>query len=76
VGTESVHLTHRTGTDPVHDSRPDEVTVPPYESRTTTLTFDRPGTLAFICHLPNHEAYGMTGKLTVVPHPARIVDAR
>jgi uncharacterized cupredoxin-like copper-binding protein len=72
VGPESVHIAHRTGTDPVHDSLPEEVTVPAYETRTTTLTFDKPGTLAFICHLPGHEAYGMSGTLTVVPQPARV----
>jgi uncharacterized cupredoxin-like copper-binding protein len=72
VGTEAVHAVHRSGTDPVHDSRPDEVTVPAYQTRTTTLTFDAPGTYAFICHLPGHEAYGMSGTLSVVPQPARV----
>jgi uncharacterized cupredoxin-like copper-binding protein len=72
VGSESIHQIHRTGTDPVHDSRPDEVTVAPYETRTTTLTFDKPGTYSFICHLPGHEAYGMTGTLTVVPQPPKL----
>ncbi len=67
VGPPEIHQVHRSGTDPVHDTRPDEVTVPAYETRTTTLTFDRPGTYEFICHLPGHEAYGMKGTLTVVP---------
>ena len=31
----------------------------------TTITFDEPGTLQYICHLPGHEAYGMVGTLTV-----------
>jgi uncharacterized cupredoxin-like copper-binding protein len=66
VGGPEVHAVHRTGTEPMHDSRPDEVTVPPFASRTTTLTFDRPGEYAFICHLPGHEAYGMKGMLTAV----------
>jgi uncharacterized cupredoxin-like copper-binding protein len=66
VGTPEIHARHRTGTDPVHDSRPDEVTVPPYTSRITTLTFDQPGEYAFICHLPGHEEYGMKGILKVV----------
>jgi uncharacterized cupredoxin-like copper-binding protein len=72
VGPATIHNVHRTGTDPVHDSRPDEVTVPAYQSRTTTLTFDHPGTYAFICHLPGHEAYGMVGTLVVVAQPASL----
>ena len=66
IGMEEVHARHRTGTEPVHDTRPDEVTVPAFSTRTTTLTFDRPGEYAFICHLPGHEAYGMRGMLTAV----------
>jgi uncharacterized cupredoxin-like copper-binding protein len=31
----------------------------------TTLTFATAGTLTFVCHLPGHEAYGMTGTLVV-----------
>ena len=37
-------------------------------TRRTTVTFDTPGTLTFVCHLPGHEAYGMTGTLVVTPH--------
>ena len=33
--------------------------------RQTTVTFASPGTLTFVCHLPGHEAYGMTGTLLV-----------
>jgi uncharacterized cupredoxin-like copper-binding protein len=66
VGPPHVHAAHRTGTEPHHDSRPDEVTLPAYATRTTTLTFDRPGEYLFICHLPGHEAYGMTGLLRVL----------
>ena len=65
VGPAQVHAAHRTGTEPHHDSRPDEITLPAYATRTTTLTFDRPGDYLFICHLPGHEAYGMTGLLRV-----------
>ena len=36
-------------------------------TRRTTVTLDEPGTLTFICHLPGHEAYGMTGTLVVTP---------
>jgi uncharacterized cupredoxin-like copper-binding protein len=65
VGTADVHERHRTGTEPVHNTRPTEVTVPALESRETTVVFDRPGEYQFICHLPGHEAYGMSGTLIV-----------
>jgi uncharacterized cupredoxin-like copper-binding protein len=68
VGDEAVHAAHRTGTEPAHDSRPTEVTIPARSSRTTTVTFEAPGRLLFICHLPGHEAYGMVGVLTVKPN--------
>ena len=67
VGTAASHAAHRNGTEPVHESRPDEVTLPPYVTRVTTVTFDRPGDYLFVCHLPGHEAYGMMGVLRVVP---------
>lgn len=66
VGTEEVHARHRTGTEPYHNSSPSEVTIPALESRETTLTFDEPGVYRYICHLPGHEAFGMTGTLKVV----------
>jgi uncharacterized cupredoxin-like copper-binding protein len=65
VGDAAVHERHRAGTEPVHASRPTEVTIPAGTSRTTTITFAKPGTYLFICHLPGHEAYGMVGRLTV-----------
>ncbi len=65
VGDEALHERHRTGTEPYHDERPTEVTVPALQTRTTIVTFDTAGTLRFVCHLPGHEAYGMTGILTV-----------
>ena len=65
VGDADVHERHRTGTEPAHDARPTEISVPALTERRTTVTFDRPGKLAFICHLPGHEAYGMVGSLTV-----------
>lgn len=64
VGTPDVHATHRVGTEPYHEGRATEVTVPPFATRTTRITF-APGSYAFICHLPGHEAYGMKGTLTV-----------
>lgn len=65
VGGPQIHAVHRTGTEAFHEGRPDEVTVPAFATRTTTITFDQPGTYAFICHLPGHEQYGMTGTLRV-----------
>ena len=66
VGTADVHARHRTGTEPYHDSMPTEVTIPALSSRTTTVTFDKPGEYAYICHLPGHEAYGMVGTIHVL----------
>jgi uncharacterized cupredoxin-like copper-binding protein len=66
VGPPGVHDRHRTGTEPYHDAIPTEVTIPALESRTTTVTFERPGEYQYICHLPGHEAYGMTGTIRVV----------
>ena len=65
VGDADVHRRHRAGTEPVHAARPTEVSVPAGQSRTTTITFDTPGTYLFICHLPGHEAYGMVGTVVV-----------
>jgi uncharacterized cupredoxin-like copper-binding protein len=66
VGPSDVHERHRTGTEPYHDTRPTEVTVPALSTRVTTITFAEPGELQYICHLPGHEAYGMVGALRVV----------
>ena len=66
VGDEEMHAVHRTGTEPIHGDIPTEVFVPALETRRTIVTFDEPGQLRFICHLPGHESYGMTGLLTVV----------
>jgi uncharacterized cupredoxin-like copper-binding protein len=65
VGDAALHERHRTGTEPVHDSRPTEVTIPAGTTRATTITFNTPGTYLYICHLPGHEAYGMVGTLVV-----------
>jgi uncharacterized cupredoxin-like copper-binding protein len=37
----------------------------PLETIQTTIIFDEPGSLQYICHLPGHEAYGMVGTLTI-----------
>jgi len=63
LGDAGVHERHRTGTEPVHGARPTEVTIPAGEMRRTTIVVDAAGTLTYVCHLPGHEAYGMTGVL-------------
>ena len=66
VGDRAFHERHRTGTEPVHGTRPSEVSVAAGTSRTTTVTFQYPGEYLYICHLPGHEAYGMVGVVRVV----------
>ncbi len=67
VGDAAVHERHRNGTEPVHNARPTEITIPALSERRTTVTFESPGTLQYICHLPGHEAYGMVGTVTITP---------
>ena len=65
VGDAALHERHRTGTEPVHNARPTEISIDALHERRTTVTFASAGTLTFVCHLPGHEAYGMTGTLVV-----------
>jgi uncharacterized cupredoxin-like copper-binding protein len=65
IGDEAFHAQHRTGTHAVHGSVPNEVTIPALSTRRTTITFTEAGEVAYICHLPGHEAYGMVGVVTV-----------
>jgi uncharacterized cupredoxin-like copper-binding protein len=65
IGDESFHEEHRTGTDAQHGDGPDEVSIAALSTEETTLVFDDPGTVRYICHLPRHEDYGMVGTLTV-----------
>ena len=67
VGDAAVHAYHRTSAEPLHAAVPTEVPVPALSTATTTVTFAEPGRLAFICHLPGHEAYGMVGWVTIAP---------
>jgi uncharacterized cupredoxin-like copper-binding protein len=67
VGDAALHAFHRTSTEQVHPNIPTEVAVPAMSERTTTITFQAPGQLAYICHLPGHEAYGMVGWVTIEP---------
>jgi uncharacterized cupredoxin-like copper-binding protein len=75
IGDDAFHEAHRAGTHASHDDVPTEVTVPALETRETTITFDDPGTLAYICHLPGHEAYGMVGLLRVSGSTACVYSA-
>ncbi|MGH2417682.1 MAG: cupredoxin domain-containing protein [Candidatus Limnocylindria bacterium] len=65
IGDDGFHEAHRTGTHASHGDVPTEVSIPALETVRTTITFEEPGTFAYICHLPQHEAYGMVGVLTV-----------
>lgn len=61
VGDRALQERHEKGTEPAHADRPGEVSAPAGETVETTVTFDRPGTAYFACHLPGHYAYGMRG---------------
>ena len=65
VGAEDVHARHRTGTEPFHDEVPTEVSLRAYETKTTVITFEKPGDYPFVCHLPGHEEFGMRGTIHV-----------
>jgi uncharacterized cupredoxin-like copper-binding protein len=65
VGDAAVHERHRTGTEPSHGARPTEQSIAAGEAIETVVTFATPGTFSFICHLPQHEAYGMVGQVIV-----------
>jgi uncharacterized cupredoxin-like copper-binding protein len=65
VGTAAVHAFHRTSDELLHTGLPTEVSIPAMSTVTTTITFRTPDRLQYICHLPGHEAYGMTGWLTI-----------
>jgi uncharacterized cupredoxin-like copper-binding protein len=65
VGDAATHERHRTGTEPVHDARATEITIPAGTRKRTTVTFASSGSELFICHLPGHEAYGMTGTVVI-----------
>jgi uncharacterized cupredoxin-like copper-binding protein len=66
VGPESVHLRHAEGTEAAHPPVPGEVSLGPRQTGATVYDFDDPGDLRIVCHLPRHEAYGMTGVVEVV----------
>lgn len=65
IGDQEVQDAHEEGTEPHHGAKPGEISVPAGETRTTTYTFDEPGTLLVGCHLPTHWDYGMRGEIKV-----------
>lgn len=65
VGDEALHERRRTGTEPVHNARPTEISIDALHQRRTTIAFASPATLTFVCHLSGHEAYGIVGTLVV-----------
>ena len=60
-------LSHRLAVVPVNpiEERPTEQSVAALSTVQTTVTFDRPGTYRYVCHMPGHERYGMVGFITV-----------
>jgi uncharacterized cupredoxin-like copper-binding protein len=67
VGNAAVQAFHRASADILHTGDPTAVSVPALTTVSTTVTFSSAGRLAFICHLPGHEAYGMVGWVTIAP---------
>ena len=67
VGDAAVHAYHRASAEALHSGDPTAVSVPALSTVRTTITFSTAGQLAFICHLPGHEAYGMVGWVTISP---------
>lgn len=65
IGNRQVQAIHEKGTERHHGEKPGEVSVPAGESAQTTYTFERPGTLLFGCHLPDHYRFGMRGTISV-----------
>jgi uncharacterized cupredoxin-like copper-binding protein len=66
VGDQAAHQRHRAGTQAHHDGEvPGEISVPSGTTGFTSFRFDHPGQVAYICHLPGHEAYGMVGVVDV-----------
>jgi plastocyanin len=65
VGDDAVQQIHRVGTELLHPDKPTELVIPAMSSRTTVVTFEQPGALKYICHLPGHEAYGMVGTVVI-----------
>lgn len=67
VGSRAVQRKHESGTERHHGPRPGEISIPAGRTRATTYRFEEPGLVLMGCHLPDHYAYGMRGRITVVP---------
>jgi uncharacterized cupredoxin-like copper-binding protein len=65
IGDEAAQQAHEEGTEAHHGAKPGELSIPIGETRTTTYTFDEPGTLLIGCHLPTHYDYGMRGTIKI-----------
>ena len=65
IGNEHVQQVHEEGTEAHHGGRPGEISIPAGGTRSTTYTFDEPGTLLMGCHLPGHYDFGMRGDIDV-----------
>jgi uncharacterized cupredoxin-like copper-binding protein len=65
IGDEAAQQAHEEGTEKHHGAKPGEISIPAGQTRTTTYTFDEPGTLLIGCHLPTHYDYGMRGDITI-----------
>lgn len=65
IGSEHVQQIHEEGTEGHHGSKPGEISIPAGKTRSTTYTFDEPGTLLIGCHLPNHYDFGMRGDIDI-----------
>ena len=66
VGPEEIHLRHANGTEAAHPPVPGEVSLGPLETGATVYEVDSPESVRMVCHLPRHEAYGMSGTIEVV----------
>lgn len=67
VGDAAMQTRHEKGTEPVHGTRPGEISVPAGATVETMFTFPAqldPG-WEFACHAPGHFAYGMHGPITL-----------
>jgi uncharacterized cupredoxin-like copper-binding protein len=65
IGDERQQDIHEKGTEAHHGARPGEISIPALESRSTTFTFERSGTLIYGCHLPGHYRFGMRGTISI-----------
>jgi uncharacterized cupredoxin-like copper-binding protein len=66
VGDDEVHARHATGHEAFHPPVPGEVSLQPGETGLTFYEVGAVGDIEFMCHLPGHAEYGMTGVIHVV----------